>query len=246
MSSASAGVECKIEPMPHTYAIHGLTIRSEFPLPELESSRDFQPQILIRHGRVSREGIEFDGGPRSYQAQPGLIRIAWDRVGAFELRNGQELIVDPESEVEPEVVRLFVLGAAMGLLLHQRGLPVLHASVVAHGPCCVGIVGAKGWGKSTLASALLVRGWSLVTDDLAVIDLKGPDPMVAPGVRVVKLWPQSLAALGGAPEDHPRIHSQVDTSDSTQPIGFPNIRCDSPTSVSSALRRRPRLSRSSR
>jgi hypothetical protein len=47
---------------------------------------------------------------------------------------------------------------------------VIHAAVVARNGEAVILVGASGAGKTTLALALVDRGWSLVSDDLAVLD----------------------------------------------------------------------------
>lgn len=50
----------------------------------------------------------------------------------------------------------------------ERNRIMVHAAVVAKGEKALIIVGKSGYGKSTAATAALLYGWDLLTDDLAV------------------------------------------------------------------------------
>jgi hypothetical protein len=195
--------------MGRVYRIHGVRFRSFVSLPELEPESAVSIDAVIRPGRVKIDDLAPNGQKRRLAAEPGRIRIAWEGVGAFELRKGWEMIVDADRGAEPELVRLFILGAAMGLLLHQRGLTVLHASVVAIGGQATAFVGEKGWGKSTLSAALVAQGYELVSDDIAAIELLDGEPIVHTGTPHIKLWPNSIVTIGGDPDEHPCLHSRV-------------------------------------
>ena len=96
--------------------------------------------------------------------------------------------------------------------MHQRGLLVLHASVVSFDGVAVGFLGERGWGKSTTAAALNARGHALVADDILAIQT-GSDgvPMAQPGPPHFKLWPEAAAAsFGDDPDQLKRLHSQVE------------------------------------
>jgi hypothetical protein len=105
-------------------------------------------------------------------------------------------VVDALAGVPERNVRLFLLGSAMGLLLHQRGLFPLHANAVALEGRAMAVAGASGAGKSTLAAWFTHQGLQLVGDD--VIALKSsPQGMVAlPGPPRIRLWRESLDAFG--------------------------------------------------
>ena len=94
----------------------------------------------------------------------------------------------------------------MAVLLHQRGLLVLHASAVAVSGKAALFLGNKGWGKSTMAAALVMRGHSVISDDVVAIgrDESGR-PTLLPAFPQIKLWPNSIEALGGNPEQMPRL-----------------------------------------
>jgi hypothetical protein len=131
---------------------------------------------------------------------------ALDGVGAFLVRGGREMVVDPAPGVEDRVLRLSILGPALALLLHQRGLHVVHASAVEIAGSAVAFAGAQGWGKSALAAAMHQRGHGVVADDLTAINGIEDRPMVYPGFPRLKLWPEALASLGESPEALPRLH----------------------------------------
>lgn len=74
-----------------------------------------------------------------------------------------------------------------------RERAVLHAAVVGRGGQAVLLLGPPGAGKSTLAAALVLDGWSLLSDELAGLDLAGE--LVHHFRRPVALSADSLARL---------------------------------------------------
>ncbi len=70
---------------------------------------------------------------------------------------------------------------------------VLHAGAVARADGAAVLVGASGWGKTTLTMELVRRGWRLLTDDFAPLTVTG---VAEPFVRRVNLTERSVALLG--------------------------------------------------
>lgn len=105
--------------------------------------------------------------------------------------------------------------------MHQRGHLVLHASAVAMGDRVVAFIAEKGHGKSTMAAALHARGYSLVTDDVLVLE-EQPDgpPLVLPSYPQLKLWPDALAqAMQRVPDGLPRVHPAIEKRVARLPNG---------------------------
>ncbi|MGH7719543.1 MAG: hypothetical protein ACREON_11970 [Gemmatimonadaceae bacterium] len=67
-------------------------------------------------------------------------------------------------------------------------------------------LGQSGWGKSTIAAALAERGHGLVSDDVVAIADAAGRPVVAPGVAVLKLWPDTVEASGAELDGLARVH----------------------------------------
>jgi hypothetical protein len=92
-----------------------------------------------------------------------------------------------------DVVRA-VEALAVGELIACRAATTLHAALVARGERGIVILGAPETGKSTLAVALWRRGWTVLGDDLAVVDPLGA--IAWSGPRRVSLRSASRPLVG--------------------------------------------------
>ena len=160
--------------------LFGLVIDSEIALDSLvPTAPGAVPDVTIRIGPVG--------------ANPDLD-IA--EAGSFRISDGREIVVDPTEGASERTLRLFLLGSAMGLILHQRGLLPLHANAVVLDGRAIAVAGASGTGKSTLAAWFSRQGRQIVGDD--VIALKaGKDAVIAyPGAPRVRLWREAMERFG--------------------------------------------------
>jgi hypothetical protein len=205
------------------YSAYGLHIHSALALPELIIERNSHPDVIIEPGSLEYQIPTELGSITCLQAAPEQVCLSWGKTAILLIRNGREITIDPFPGVDERVLRLFILGPGLGVLLHQRRLLVLHASAVAvHGQVTV-FIGEKGWGKSTTAAALCRLGHPLMTDDLVAIYFdKSGNPMVLPGYPQVKLWPDSVEALGGSPEDLPQLRDEVTKRAQSNHANFPH------------------------
>jgi hypothetical protein len=167
-----------------------LTIRSDLALPELPAvAADPAPDLRIRLAADAQAGGRADD-----------VRLRFDGVGCFRARAGREIDVALEPGVDPAIARYHLMRPALGLVLHQRGWLVLHASAVSAGEGALVFVGDSGRGKSSLAAALERTGHSILADDLVAIHPGSDPPALAPGPGAVHLWPETAAVLGLEPE----------------------------------------------
>lgn len=192
------------------YTAFNLNFQSDFSLPELTPGTPSLPDVTIRQGNIGRTP-EKEGAITCIRAGRSEVVLAWGQVGLALIRDGREVVIDPAPGALDEAIRLLLTGAVMGVLLHQRGLTVLHASAVAIDDQVVAFIGDKGAGKSSTAAALVARGHSLVTDDLLPIhyDSAG-QAWVVMGFPQLKLWPDTAEVLGMDPGRLPRIRPDVD------------------------------------
>jgi hypothetical protein len=191
------------------YIACGLGISSEIALPELVSC-DAGADITIRLGKAGYLPLPEQESPDQSWVEFGdTIGLYWQGVGVCLIRAGREIIVEPETAIDGRL-RLMLLGPALGALLQQRGLLALHASAVAFEQGAVAFIGDKGWGKSTMAAALHVRGHELVADDMLAIDLNQKQPLALPAFPQLKLWPDSLAMLNYPAAQLPRLYPDFD------------------------------------
>jgi hypothetical protein len=126
-------------------------------------------------------------------------------VARYLIVGGREIRIDLEPGVELADAQVYLLGTAFGILQHQRGRMVLHASAVAVGDKAALFAGPSGAGKSTLAAAFNRRGYPCVSDDVCGIDFSSGGPVVLPDGRMLKLWADTVSHLEMGERQGPSI-----------------------------------------
>jgi hypothetical protein len=198
MSAQSAATESRArasssESYSGSYVAYGLGIRASIALPEL-LARPCEANLDVRLGDVCAPRAPVPRTGEYFSVEPEGVYLHWPDVGSFLVREGREIVVDPAPSVRAQVVRLFLLGPALAVLLDQRGLQVLHASAVELDGSAVAFVGASGSGKSTIAAALYARGHTVVADDLVPVRDVGRFETL-PGFPHLKLTDDTVATL---------------------------------------------------
>lgn len=177
------------------YRAFGLSIVSDVELSELD---ECEPGA-VPDVDIVRRSIAWPGDrrtPTDFRFSDNELLLHWDTVGTFRVVGDGTIEVSPNDLFDPRLFSFPILGPIMALLLHRRGLLVMHASAVVLDGACAIFLGDKGAGKSTTAGALIERGHSLVSDDVVAIDLTDPArPMVLPAFPQLKLTFASASAI---------------------------------------------------
>lgn len=184
----------------HFYRVYGLVVDSELELPELVPIAEQPAQVSIRYGDVPVPRPEERQRWYFYSAERRELIFYAGGVAAYLITDGSRITIERrlgfDASAPPPDIRLWLFRSAFAALLHQRGLlPLKGASVSAPAGVWV-FTGGSGEGTSMLATFLHRRfDWGLVSDDISVIDQSGARPMVQPGPRKLKLWPDALPCL---------------------------------------------------
>jgi hypothetical protein len=182
----------------NTYHIFGLNISSGIPLPALpvlHSQPDVTPDVIIEYGKTPAALTNPHIKGVRYQAGPGEFLLHVDHVACYYVQDGRRVTVMPETGVGADEILLFLMGSAMGALLHQRNVLVLHAGAIAVNGKSVVFSGPSGIGKSTLAAGFHQRGYPFLADDVCAIMTVNGHPAVIPGFPRLKLWADVLKKL---------------------------------------------------
>jgi len=179
------------------YLCYDLLIDSDLPLPELHEAPavrlDGEPDVLIREGALPEEGSAYGQpiGPLAW-ATPRCLFMRAALCGRFLIEDGRRITWALAPGQDLASLRLFLLGSALGALLTQRGVFVLHGNAIRVGDGALVCVGPSGAGKSTLAAGLLGRGLRALADDVVALDARG---RVLPGLPRIKLWQDAAEKL---------------------------------------------------
>ncbi|MEM7134234.1 MAG: hypothetical protein AAF702_48640 [Chloroflexota bacterium] len=177
----------------YTYRAYGLTITSHIELPELTPSTG-APDLHIKIESVPHSPLAQQAPDGFIQAAAGqTLLLLGEYVGANLLvRNGNEILVEMTQPEKVEEIRLAILGFGLTALLFQRGYLVLHGNAIQTVGGAIAVCGQQRAGKSTLTTALYKRGFNIIADDLAAVDLWSAVPVVMPGFPRLKLWKDTL------------------------------------------------------
>jgi len=179
----------------YLYHIFGLNIESAVPFLDMPQGEG-NPDVVIQYGKVPDEIPDAKIKGVSYQAGPGEFLLWVDNVARYYVTNGNHILIERESGAADEEVLLFLMGSAMGALLHQRNILPLHGSSIEVDGEGVIFTGPSSIGKSTLAGGFHKRGYPLLSDDVcAVTATNGLVPHIIPGFPRLKLWADALKKL---------------------------------------------------
>jgi hypothetical protein len=178
----------------HRYALFGLVIESALSLPELRQVESpGPPDVTVDFGPVAESKSLPRAAGLSRGAPGGVLEVP--EVGRYGIAPGA-ITIDRAPSATERNLRLFLLGSAIGALLHQRGILPLHANAVDMGGFAVAFVGQSGAGKSTLAAAFHDAGHPLLSDDICVVTPAASGFEVQPGIPRVRLWRDAVERSG--------------------------------------------------
>lgn len=199
----SSVLEAPSDPRPGSafrYFVYGITLHSEIPLALPQQGHGELGQIDLRIAPASH----FSDAARTLLAQPdsdsfyqssflgdGSTYVRWEGVGEFLISpDGSRITGRQCDEAHEESFQVYLLGQALSYALVKQGFEPLHATaIVVHGEAAI-LLGASGFGKSSLAACFLEAGHRLLTDDLLILRPSSRGVMAYPGPPRIKLFPR--------------------------------------------------------
>jgi hypothetical protein len=207
------------------YVMYGKRVLSELalPLPILHDTVLPGVDWVIRRGDATvlpplppcpplTEDRAPDGTVLDRFSRQGNVAWLWDReAGTFVLepeRGSITVFLAPGADQDD--VGLLLLGPVSAFMLHQTGLPALHASAVVTPRGACAFMGPSRRGKSTLAASLLHAGGRLLTDDILPLQIGSEGVYGVPGAAMMKLWPSTAQQILDIPEELPSLTAHTD------------------------------------
>lgn len=212
-----------------SYIAYNLIVWSDFSLPELTlfETNGTTPDIVIR--RVLPQQL-----PSQLLSQEGYAIINHHQIGINHpigllfVQNGCEVLVAPSDNVEPKLLSNLITASALDAALLQRNFFLIHGSAVEIDGIAVAFIGETGYGKSTTAATFAASEYPLLSDDTLAINMN--TMTLHPAYPQIKLWPDSVEAVGQSPDELPKLYSlaekralRLQTEAKQQPIPLRQI-----------------------
>lgn len=212
------------------YYAHGLNISSEIPFPELikkKSTTDFDVNIRIGQTDLLQEHDFKECYLNSMIKvwfSTNQTKLFWEDKEVCSIINSKEIVINPLTNLEENLIRLIILGYSIALILHQKRRLVLHANAVEVNGGAVAFLGHSGQGKSTISLALHRKGYNLLSDDILSVEVdKYNYPLIFPSFPRIKLWPEVIENINKNPESFPPLHFNTNKRSYNLTDAFPLI-----------------------
>lgn len=193
----------------YKYRVFELNILSQLYLPELKEAEFSKEDFIITFGKNPKEIRNPLHSGILYQAKKDHLLLRIDTVGSYYVKNGNRVTIERLNNSTDSEIRLFLLGSAMGAILHQKMKIPLHGTTVVKNNQAHIILGDSGAGKSSLAAALVKRNFKLLSEDISIIVNQESKFKVIPGIQHLKLWQDILVYLGEDFQDLPLVRPQI-------------------------------------
>ena len=175
----------------YNYRFADFVIHSEIPLPDLWPATcvdNHADSVMVRRGKVIEPADNASTRPGVCYQCAGYEFVLRTPVAAFLIRQGREVIVEPEPGKPEQDMRPFLSGPVMAILCYQRGIFVMHGCALQYQGKTIVLCGQSGCGKSTLSYGLVEKGWQLIADEIAPLRKAGEHLLPLLGKRNIYLW----------------------------------------------------------
>lgn len=188
------------------YCLYGLRIRSaiRLPCPEWRASEqaadvelvEATEQELLDACDSATSHCESDSFWECRWFVNGSMRTSWkDHFDFFVSAGGTRVLWRRLAGVPDEVLFTYLLNQVLSECLVARGVEPFHATGIFIDGGAIAILGDSGYGKSTLAAALMGMGHRLLSDDALVLAFAGNEVLAYPSLARLKLHPDAADAV---------------------------------------------------
>jgi hypothetical protein len=172
---------------------------------------DWARKLLALPARILSHRSEPAGS-----ADPSFILTQHGELEGFQLSysDGTRFVVDEaagriwgtyQPPLTAEDMATYFLGPVLGFVLRRRDITCLHASGVEIQGRAVCFCGDAGYGKSTTAAALALRGFPALAEDIVALEESDGEFHAVPGYPRICLWPESVRMLLGRDDALPQL-----------------------------------------
>jgi hypothetical protein len=196
-----------------TYRFFDVTVKSQFPLPELPPSIGGEPVITIQQGDFGPfDPLEFQSCHEWRDSENQLLcrcsrrdadyLLSLPQQGDFLIAPGGTITCIAAPGTTHSRLRHLLLSQVLPRYIASTGELLLHASAVTlPNGSTVAFVGESGAGKSTLASYCHWQGAQIIDDDCILLRSCDQHTGIYGGVPTLRLYPDSLHGLGYDADD---------------------------------------------
>ena len=186
------------------YKVYGLEVESEININEFVSIEDINAEnkVNIVYANMPlniKEDIK-NNKKSSFSKAECWFHI--NDVATYRVTGGDLIEFEPCENADPYLLRVFLMCSCLGFIMIQRDIVAIHGGTIVIDNKAIILTGNRGAGKSTLTTALRLKGYPFISDDVAAIEIKDNIPMVKHGFPYQKLCSSAMDKLGYDKENY--------------------------------------------
>ena len=179
-----------------SYYVSSLVFDSEIEVPEFwpVGPGEREPDVRLRVGDVPASLPDAEAVDDTCQRAGDDVLLTYGEV-RFLIRGGREIVMAPGPTLP--YARAVLLADPLAILFQQRGLLPIHASAIEVAGKSVAFAAPAGSGKSTLLACLHGRGYTMLCDDLCIVETVRGRFVAHASFPILKLRDDAVAMVGG-------------------------------------------------
>lgn len=179
------------------YEVYGLDIESEIKIDKFVPIENINTDnkvnmIYSKMPANIKKSIE-DNKKAFFSKEEVWFHI--DEVATYRVTNGEFIEFEPCEKADPYILRVFLMCSCLGFIMIQRDIIAIHGGTIVVDNKAIILTGDRGAGKSTLTTALRLKGYQFISDDVAALEMKNNIPMVKHGFPYQKLCSSAMDKL---------------------------------------------------
>lgn len=186
------------------YRVYGLDVKSEIKIDEFVPIENInvENKVNIVYANMPlniKEDIK-NNKKSSFSKAECWFHI--NDVATYRVTGGDLIEFEPCENADPYLLRVFLMCSCLGFIMIQRDIVAIHGGTIVIDNKAIILTGNRGAGKSTLTTALRLKGYPFISDDVAAIEIKDSIPMVKHGFPYQKLCSSAMDKLGYDKENY--------------------------------------------
>ncbi|MDY6152683.1 MAG: hypothetical protein SPI06_04660, partial [Terrisporobacter sp.] len=180
------------------YKVYGLDVKSEIKIDEFvpTENSNYENVVSIKYSIMSEDIKESIKNNKKANFSKEEVWFYIDNVATYRVTNGNLIEFEPCENADPYLLRVFLMCSCLGFIMIQRDIVAIHGGTIVIDNKAIILTGNRGAGKSTLTTALRLKGYPFISDDVAAIEIKDNIPMVKHGFPYQKLCSSAMDKLG--------------------------------------------------
>lgn len=180
------------------YRVYGLNVKSEIKMEELITLRDEEKEncnVELSYGVVSEEiQMKIKGG-KTIELFRNNIWFHIKDVATYWITNGNNVVVEKCENADANMIKTYLMCSCLGFIMIQREIVAIHGGAVVFDDKSIIFTGDRGAGKSTLTTALRLKGYKFICDDVASTKFDN-GPIINAGFPYQKLCEDAMNEMG--------------------------------------------------